>query len=753
MIHAEYRTEVKLTQYFFFYCIFVIKSSVSTLVLSSSNMQQAISKKLMVSLCGLALSSVFLINNKSVVHADTVSDDQNNAISWNSDSDAAQNVQNTRKADDDQQNVQSVQPSRAETSTVRSSLAAPRTTNQSAAVQLPKISNINDAQAAVPVVINNPAGDKVHVHYIDSNGNAVENSAYDYDIDATKTGQGQYNAPTDSKGNKYQLNYPDGKYTVSGGAFNGTNLHASISPVAPTYEQHLSTGNAVDDKILQDHGALDLANKIETDYTTETVGSYTGPMKIVATQITGTDTAYYKPDNQYSWSTMPEPIYGSFGSTGGYENWSTDKVMSDSELDSMYSQGSDKVVQYMSVQTKPGYTNQTLPVAFVDSNNNIVGMIQNYSGKVGTTQNVSLTVPTGYKLADGQSLPTSVTFADNNKAQLIKVVPSGENNSVQANKVHVKFVDQSTGQEVAGGYDITLSDTDTKSGVYNIPAGYGTLHNTYGVNAVIGGVVFNQPDDPNGQPAFYVNDTDATKSSIAKKLINYYYNYWLKSDPSWANDMFFIHKNATGNEAEYPDYSGYLSLKDGTWDKHDVGFTSHELNYLNDVATPNVNRKGISVHYTYGKPRFEDDYNMITSATGNDPVIVTVPVHQSKTFMFTDNSGNAKSAQGNTVDVTLTKPQSVNPAMDTRCQSQATRTIQINFPDGQIPEAYDGIVDKSGKLVQTVHFTRTATEDALTSTILSYGNWTSDNQDPNFIGFPERTLPRIPGYTLSIKPA
>ena len=40
----------------------------------------------MASLCGLALSSVFLINNKMVVHADSLNnDDQSNAITWDSD--------------------------------------------------------------------------------------------------------------------------------------------------------------------------------------------------------------------------------------------------------------------------------------------------------------------------------------------------------------------------------------------------------------------------------------------------------------------------------------------------------------------------------------------------------------------------------------------------------------------------------------------------------------------------------------------
>ena len=67
------------------------------------------SKKMMVSLCGLALSSLFVLNNKSVVRADTINDanSQNNAISWNENSDQTQGVQSeqTQKADDSQQFV------------------------------------------------------------------------------------------------------------------------------------------------------------------------------------------------------------------------------------------------------------------------------------------------------------------------------------------------------------------------------------------------------------------------------------------------------------------------------------------------------------------------------------------------------------------------------------------------------------------------------------------------------------------------
>lgn len=115
---------------------------------------------------------------------------------------------------------------------------------------------------------------------------------------------------------------------------------------------------------------------------------------------------------------------------------------------------------------------------------------------------------------------------------------------------------------------------------------------------------------------------------------------------------------------------------------------------------------------------------------------------------------NAYKIDSNNVYVMVTKPQNVDPATDARMKATATRTIQINFP-GSIPPSYKNIVNDKGVLIQTVTFTRTGSEDALTGNLIdnTLTPWKSNNQDPNFLGFPERTLPKIPGYTLSIKPA
>ena len=655
----------------------------------------------MVSLCGLALSSLFVLNNKSVVHADTVSDNnQNNAISWNSDSDAAQNAQNTQKADDDQQNAAQPMQSRAEMSTVRSSSEAPRTTNQNTAVQSPRVANVQDAQKTSPVVINNPANNKVHVHYIDANGNAVKNSSYDDDIDAAKTGQGSYTVPSG-----YSLNNPDGKYTVSGAAFGAATLKGNV-------KHH-------DARTRLDHIKVGTSTGTKHDVTVYNNGQ----------RVSNDVAKAYLPSNIRS---LPDLAVTGVHEKGGVDPRNRDAQKVD--IDYKYTKYEDKTTVL-----SPAYTTQTLPVAFVDSNNNIVGMIQNYSGKVGTTQSVSLTVPTGYKLTDGMSLPTSVTFQNSTDPLLIDVVPSGETQRITnpyRNTINVEFVDQTTGQQV-GTDTIDLTKAQNGTNYYNAPAGYGADVNSYYVDSKSSktGIYLKQlgktvyPDSPNGYDS---------------RLANAMFSNLRKDDAEYG-DL----PSGQGFNLTYHDDGRFLT---GGYRGRKLDLSVNDVHYWADRMayagySDSVARIDAKLISDGGRTSFTDNLHTISGNT------VTVPVHESTTYQFADNSGNVKSVNGNTVNVILTKPQSVNPASDTRCHSQATRTIQINFPDGQIPQSYDGIVDKSGKLVQTVYFTRTATEDALTGNILQYGNWTSDNQDPNFIGFPERTLPRIPGYTLSIKPA
>ena len=493
-------------------------------------------------LCGLALTSFLILNKNSVVHADSVNSANNSAITWDSDSDDSQVVQESQtkneqsmpqKADDIQQNVQSVQPSRAETSTVRSSSATPRTTNQNTVVQSPRVANVQDAQKASPVVINNPANNKVHVHYVDSTGHDIIDKTGksvdigDYDISTSDTVQnGSYKTPKD-----YTL-VNSGKYNV--------NVSHSIE------------------------GTLDV--------------------------ITG---KFFGKDGK------PAPSSPSMKG---------DIKLSDSDAETVH----------------------------------------------------RLSVKYESKIIDGLKNGTY-------KIDARRYSRNGEN---------VPYITEH------GGKDIPDLDDFTYAGWLTSGYDNGTFDRV-------------KPSDLQ-KYNFEVQLSGKTKSGHTFRTI------WRGLDASDAATLGDIWTRATGEN--------YKKTIDYIW-KEDGGYSSYC--FMSD----------------YSNAKFID----------------------TSTF---DSTG-VEAVHGNTVDIAVMRPQRVDPMTNTRLHAQATRSIHVNFPNNQIPVSYKNIVDSNGNLVQTVHFTRTGQEDALTSTFIegSEGPWKSDNKDPNFLGFPERTLPRIPGYTLSIKPA
>lgn len=81
---------------------------------------------------------------------------------------------------------------------------------------------------------------------------------------------------------------------------------------------------------------------------------------------------------------------------------------------------------------------------------------------------------------------------------------------------------------------------------------------------------------------------------------------------------------------------------------------------------------------------------------------------------------------------------------DTRLNKSAERIISVNLPDDPAVKArYKGILDAKNQIVQTISFTRTGTENIATGAV-TYGNW------QGLSSFPAVTLPDIPGYTMTI---
>lgn len=304
------------------------------------------------------------------------------------------------------------------------------------------------------------------------------------------------------------------------------------------------------------------------------------------------------------------------------------------------------------------------------------------------------------------------------------------------NKVHVNWVN-SKGEAIpdTNGYDIDLSKVGTQSEYHWIPNGYQLIKNgnfsvTKNTHIIPHHAVTHQgfkilkgtleiKDLGGGGPV---------EDSLGTHTEEYY--------------VALIH----WNDGEYCRYTNksYVLINGSRWSGNTEGADISDLNEL----LPHRPILGESIGI--------NDKEIEVPSTKKQTIIDKPAYDETVTdgYTFTDNSGAVLKQSGNTINVGLIKPQHVDPATDARMRATATRTIQFNFP-GQIPPSYKNIVDDKGELIQTVTFTRTGQEDALTGDLIdnTLTPWKSDNKDPNFIGFEPRTLPKIPGYTLSIKPA
>lgn len=176
----------------------------------------------MVSLCGLALSSFFVINNQKLVHADSF---DNGAAAMSFDDNSASN-NSAIKADDSVQNKSAVGDGNTNNAQnlQSSNLNCEQKNNNSAQVHYNadgvqsinpaqnnnvKVANVNDAASVQLIVIDNPVNNQVHVHFVTTNGQSIDQNSHDYNIDINQSGQGRYQVPAN-----YQLANGNGVYST-----------------------------------------------------------------------------------------------------------------------------------------------------------------------------------------------------------------------------------------------------------------------------------------------------------------------------------------------------------------------------------------------------------------------------------------------------------------------------------------------------------------------------------------------------------
>lgn len=217
-------------------------------------------------------------------------------------------------------------------------------------------------------------------------------------------------------------------------------------------------------------------------------------------------------------------------------------------------------------------------------------------------------------------------------------------------------------------------------------------------------------------------------------LINYGGDNWDAVPYAWVQDSHYRNLNDEDSTYDWNDADFQLAEKIKNWwfaTRKAAGIANPDSNAIFDDYVQNDN--GGHGFPTY--PMFVGGSNGKQFANGDT--------------IFTDG-GSATSAVGNSINVPVTKPQSVDPN-SANCKRQAQRVIHIAFPNGVKPESYDSITDSAGNkltldsnndLTQTVTFTRSVTVDGLTGATLNQTPWQQQGSI-NAV-----TLPDIPGYTM-----
>lgn len=442
-------------------------------------------------------------------------------------------------------------------------------------------------------------------------------------------------------------------------------------------------------------------------------------------------------------------------------------------------------------QTK---TEQSMPQKADNSQQNATQSVQN-GAEMSTVRSSSEQRSLINQTKDAEI--SSATDNQSSRANLVSKVDDAQAdkpvtiNNPSNNQVHVHYV--KTDGTDAGVSDFVININKSGTGSYQIPSGYqlasgdGKYNTNYSSHTTSGFGGYSVHADDSTGGGQYIGKYDPTdparnKSGAAGEDGNGDYFSDSYDVPGYdgvinTNDlrkllgtgnytyiipMSSVHGFFPGERAVI-DSDGIVGYSNDSYGDSPYGYGGYGSSNRRPLQSDHVYRILSGNASSLGGAKVEDMgdvsendgllkvYNQVAEGA---PDIIIKPRMNYNTVTNSSFSGDSvKSVNGNTVNVVVTKPQNVDPATDARMKATATRTIKINFP-GSIPPSYKNIVNDKGELIQTVTFTRTGQEDALTGNLIdnTLTPWKSNNQDPSFLGFPERTLPRIPGYTLKITP-
>ncbi|WP_076459823.1 Rib/alpha-like domain-containing protein [Limosilactobacillus caccae] len=385
--------------------------------------------------------------------------------------------------------------------------------------------------------------------------------------------------------------------------------------------------------------------------------------------------------------------------------------------------------------------NQSMNYIFVDDTNNgaQVGTAVNYSGDTNTTVDVSLTVPAGYKLADGQSLPTSYTFT------------SAKDQQVKIHVVHAtKTVDE---HNIPTGYSKDdFAKEITRTITAHVPAGdqdlsqHVTIHRTGTLDEATGKIVSWNPwskdsfaavDAPTVKgytpdKATVEAETNVTDGYNDPKIeINYTKN---DNIPVKADDKNPATKDITRTIKSTGLPAGY-----------EIADQTQTVKFTREDAQGNIGYQDpVTDQVTYNDWKLVDSNNSSWKAVTASPVttdngaVYTPDISEvpAKTVAVTDSDTTVTvKYTETTTPVPYEKGQDgVTDEMD----EYITRTITVNYPASA--------TDKTQPAKQVVHYTR-ADEKGNAGYIV---NGVKKMNDWKLVGsdtWAAYTAPEVAGYT------
>ena len=435
---------------------------------------------------------------------------------------------------------------------------------------------------------------------------------------------------------------------------------------------------------------------------------------------------------------------------------------------------------------------------------------QSVTGKKGTTANITAQVPTGYKLANGVTLPTTYTFSDKNETLDVQVVkdstnPDNPDNPDQEVTQEIQYIsdgtvvktDKLTGK-VGTSFKVITSGTAQDGQVLITPPEYYTWSGQTSVPMVINLTKDAKPITFNVSPiTYHGNSTENQSNPELYKTVTGTYNFTLPGGST---------QQSKTTLAFYRDRS--IDPKTGTWK-----YTDWKSN-MNDGATTFALISGLKVVNGYTiKVTTSTGQEVTPSISGNtatisgvsglkdgQPTDVTVnidyindktgttdtPVNpdnpdQEYTYTInynyngkTINSQSVKGKAGQEVGINLQVPenyqivsgQQVPNKITFGNQNQSTvvnvepKVIQGNTEEGKKnPELYKQVTltyevatpgqageTKSGG---TLDFYRNATYNLATGKY-DYSEWKSNMKDGSTTFNGKMVVPVIDGYDLKV---